>query len=216
MRYKAVLFDLDGTLLDTLEDISDSVNSVLSRRGLPNHDMESYRYFIGAGIEELAMRALPEDMQDEATIDEFVVAIREEYGGRWANKTRPYQGIPELLDTLTARGIKMAILSNKPDNLTGITVASLLSDWRFECVIGAAPDVPIKPDPSMALEIARRLDIPPGEFIYLGDGDTDMKAAVAAGMYPVGALWGFRTASELTASGAARLIDSPADLLELL
>jgi phosphoglycolate phosphatase len=216
MRYRAVLFDLDGTLLDTLEDIADSVNIVLSRSGLPEHDIESYRYFIGEGIEELAMRALPEDMQDEATINEYVAAIREEYGGRWANKTRPYQGIPELLDTLTARGIKMAILSNKPDNLTGITVSSLLSDWRFECVIGAAPAVPIKPDPSMALEIARRLDIPPGEFIYLGDGDTDMKTAVAAGMYPVGALWGFRTAAELTASGASKLIDKPADLLELL
>ncbi len=216
MKYVAVVFDLDGTLLDTIEDLANSMNSVLSRFGFPGHDAEVYKYFVGDGVEKLVIRALPEDSRDETTVARCVSAMREEYGKRWAEKTRPYEGVPELLDSLTDRGIKMIVLSNKPDDFTKLVVANLLPSWRFELVVGARPSVPKKPDPAAALEIAERLEIPPQEFLYLGDTNTDMKTASAAGMYPVGALWGFRTADELIANGAEVVIEKPIDLLELL
>lgn len=216
MKYKAVLFDLDGTLLNTLQDLADSVNSVLSSYGFPEHGLEAYKYFVGDGIEALAQRALPERHRDKATLAKCITAIREEYRKRWANNTRPYQGIPDLLDALTARNIKLVILSNKPDDSTKATVSKLLSKWQFDIIIGASPSVPKKPDPKAALGIAQRLDIPASEFLYLGDSGIDMKTASAAGMYPVGALWGFRTAEELTANGAKALIRNPSELLGLL
>lgn len=210
------MFDLDGTLLDTLEDIADSVNIGLDRLGFPGHDVEAYKYFIGDGVEELAFQALPDDQRHTVTVVRLVAAVREEYRKRWADKTRAYDGIPELLDGLTARGVKMAILSNKPDNFTRLAVSHLLPCWEFSPVIGAQASIPRKPDPAAALQIAERLNIPPGKFIYLGDGDTDMRTALAAGMYPVGALWGFRSGDELAASGARALIEKPTDLLNLI
>ncbi len=211
-----MLFDLDGTLLDTVQDLAESVNAVLSRLGFPEHDIEAYKYFVGDGVEELARRALPEGRRDQATLAKSIAAIREEYSRRWANNTRPYEGIPELLDALTAGNVRMAILSNKPDDSTKATVARLLPNWRFDPVVGASPSVAMKPDPGAALAIARSLNIPPDTFLYLGDTGTDMKTARAAGMYPVGALWGFRTAEELTESGARTIIRDPVQLLDLL
>jgi phosphoglycolate phosphatase len=216
MKYQAVLFDLDGTLLDTVQDLADSVNIVLRRFGFPEHPTESYKYFVGDGVDQLAYRALPENHRDEATVTKCITAIREEYSRRWANNTRPYEGIPELLDTLTARNTRMAILSNKPDDSTRATVSKLLPDWHFDPIVGASPSVPMKPDPEGALEIARSLNIPPNAFLYLGDTGTDMRTACAAGMYPVGALWGFRKADELTESGAKTIINDPGELLDLL
>ncbi|MBM4444165.1 MAG: HAD family hydrolase [Chloroflexi bacterium] len=214
--YRAVLFDLDGTLLDTVQDLADSVNAVLRRHGFPEHDVQAYKYFVGDGVEELARRALPEDQRREPLMAGCVAAIREEYSQRWANNTRPYDGIPELLDALSAAGIPMAILSNKPDDSTRATVSRLLAGWRFHPVVGASASVPMKPDPGGALAIARSLSLPPEAFIYLGDTATDMKTARAAGMYAVGALWGFRTAAELAQSGAQTIIERPGQLLELL
>lgn len=215
-KYQAVLFDLDGTLLDTVQDLADSVNIVLDRLGFPRHNIQAYKYFVGDGVEELARRALPEDHRDQATVARSTAAIREEYSKRWANNTRPYKGIPELLDALTADSVPMAILSNKPDDSTKITVARLLPKWRFDRIVGASPSVAMKPHPGAALAIAHSLNIPPAAFLYLGDTGTDMKTARAAGMYPVGALWGFRTAEELTESGAKRIIEHPGQLLDLL
>lgn len=216
MKFKAVLFDLDGTLLDTIEDLADAMNFVLSRMGFPTHKVEAYKYYVGDGVRDLALRALPEGHRDEETVKKCIPAMRQEYGSRWDRKTRPYPGIPELLDALTARGIKMAVLSNKPDQNTKVVVAKLLSKWRFDVVAGERAGIPRKPDPDAALSIAEQLGIPPQEFLYLGDTNTDMKTAVAAGMYPVGALWGFRTADELLASGAKMLIAKPTDLLDLV
>jgi len=216
MKYRAVLFDLDGTLLDTLDDLADSMNAALGRLGFPSHEVVAYKYFVGDGIINMARRALPEEHRDEVTVARCARLLREEYAKRWADKARPYDGIPELLDALSERGIRMAVLSNKPDDFTRICVSRLLSGWRFEAVVGVSDSVPPKPDPKGALEVAARLHIPPGGFLYLGDTNTDVKTAVAAGMYPVGALWGFRTADELLANGARVLIEKPGDLLELL
>jgi len=216
MRYKAVLFDLDGTLLDTLKDIADSVNTALDHLGFPKHELKAYRYFVGDGREALAIRALPEQHRDMITVDQLATSIEAEYSKRWANNTRPYQGIPEMLGALKDLGIKMAILSNKPQSFTELMVSGLLPQWRFEVVVGALPSMPKKPDPTAALQIAQQLNIHAIEFLYLGDSDVDMKTATAAGMYPVGALWGFRNTDELLAGGAKELIQHPADLLHLL
>jgi len=215
LNFKAVIFDLDGTLLDTLEDIADSMNIVLRSFNFPKHDVAAYKYFIGNGLEALVARAIPEKLKDDSILQQCIVAMREEYGKRWANKTRPYKGIPELLDSLALRGIKMAILSNKPDEFTKTTVANLLPHWQFELVLGAKPSAPKKPDPTTAKQMSKSLNISPTEFLFLGDTAIDMETAKAAGMYPVGALWGFGPAHELSAGGAKLLIEKPGDFLEL-
>ena len=216
MEYMAVIFDLDGTLLNTIDDLADSVNAVLSRRGVPTHAVDAYRYFVGDGVENMVRRALPPDVRDDAMVASCVADVREEYGKRWENKTRPYAGVAELLDSLTERGIKLAVLSNKPDDATKVVVRKLLARWRFDVVLGESPHRPRKPDPGGALEIAAQLDVPPANVLYVGDTDTDMQTANAAGMYAAGALWGFRDADELTANGAQTLLEQPTDLLPLL
>ena len=216
MDYRAVLFDLDGTLLDTLKDIADSVNIALAQLGFPEHEVEAYKYFVGNGRIALATRALPEDYRDQINVDRLAASIEREYSKRWAIHTRAYKGIPDLLQSLSGLYIKMAILSNKPQDSTEETVSRFLSNWRFELVLGAQSSIPMKPDPTSALQIAKQLNIPPMEFLYLGDTDVDMETATAAGMYPIGALWGFRTADELLAGGARELIQYPTDLLRFL
>ena len=216
MRYKAVLFDLDGTLLDTIEDLANSMNAVLHGLDLPEHPIADYKYFVGEGVEELVRRALPEDQRGEVLLREGVAALRREYGKRWAEQTHPYAGIPALLDALTARAVPMAILSNKPHDFTQLIVSRLLPTWPFALVMGAQPSMPKKPDPTAALQMAAQLALSPPEIIYLGDTGTDMMTASAAGMYSVGALWGFRTEAELRATGAKTLLENPLDLLLLL
>ncbi len=216
MKFKAILFDLDGTLLDTIEDLTDSMNTVLNRLGLPGHTVETCKKFVGDGVEIFALRALPETHHDDASVARCAADMREVYRKRWSLKTRPYDGIPDLLDSLTQHNLKMAVLSNKPDDSTKEMVAELLSQWRFDPVMGARSSVPKKPAPTGALEISRYLDLSPEEILYLGDTGTDMKTARAAGMYAVGVLWGFRTADELATSGAEVLIKHPTEALSLL
>ncbi|MHC1742284.1 MAG: HAD family hydrolase [Syntrophobacteraceae bacterium] len=214
MRYQAVVFDLDGTLLDSLNDLANSMNAVLSQNGFATHDVPTYNQMVGDGVRMLVTRALPELHRNDETVETLVSEMREEYGHRRLENTRPYPQIPQLLDALAARHIRMAILSNKPHEATRAVVAALLPAWRFDAVQGESPETPRKPDPTGALRIASRLDIPPEQFLYLGDTDTDMKTANSAGMFAVGVLWGFRGREELMAHGARLLIDAPLQLLE--
>ena len=216
LKYRAVLFDLDGTLLNTIDDLADSMNAVLERFGFPAHPVDSYKLLVGDGIQLFVRRALPEDRRDEASVASCVEATREEYARRWAVKTRPYPGVPEMLDAVAARGVGMAVLSNKPDDFTKKCVAKLLPKWSFGVVRGVRADGRKKPDPAGAIETAQELGIAPGEFLYLGDTNTDMWTAVAAGMFPVGALWGFRSREELVKSGAKVLVAEPAEVAALL
>ncbi len=216
MRVKAVLFDLDGTLLDTLEDIANSANSALIRHGLPQNEVDAYRYFVGDGVAKLISRALPDGKRDSDIIADCVKAFREDYSRNWNVKTRPYEGVPELLHALAAEHIKMAILSNKPDDFTKRCVTELLPNHDFEMILGQRHGIPMKPDPAGALQIADRLGIMPSQFLYLGDSAIDMKTAVRADMFPVGALWGFRPLEELQEHGAQAVIEHPMDLLGLL
>jgi phosphoglycolate phosphatase len=216
MFWKGVLFDLDGTLLDTLADLSDAMNRVLQQMGFPPHSKEAYRRFVGNGASMLVKRALPENRRDDELICSCLDAFLREYGEKWMVRTRPYKGVPAMLDALTNSGLKMAVLSNKRDEITKMSVRELLSKWTFDAVVGQREDVPLKPDPMAALEIAEHLHIPPEEFAYLGDSAVDMETAIAAGMFPVGALWGFRSGDELLAGGAKVLISEPIDIIEVL
>ncbi len=215
--FAAVLFDADGTLLDTIEDLADCMNAVLRHFGFPPHDTDRYKYFVGDGMENLVKRSVPSPVRSDPTlISECLQMMRQNYSAGWNVKSRPYPGIDQLLDGLAQRGIKTAILSNKPDDFMQMMAKQLLPSWRFEAVVGERPLKPRKPDPGSAVEIAELMGISPKNFLYVGDTATDMLTAVAAGMYAVGALWGFRTADELIAGGARKLIEIPSQVLELL
>lgn len=216
MNYECVLFDLDGTLLDTLNDIGSSVNRTLANNGFATHPMDSYRLFVGDGVRKLIERSLPPKAREPETVECCLQEYRSDYSVNWKATTRPYEGVPELLDGLLDRGLKIAVLSNKPDDSTQQCVNELLGNWDFDEVIGADDNLPRKPDPAGAFEIARLLDISPDRFLYVGDTGVDMQTATAAGMYAVGVLWGFRDREELERNGARTLISRPLELMELL
>ncbi len=216
MKYKAIIFDLDGTLLDTIKDLALTVNAVLKRNSFREHPVEAYRYFVGDGIEKLVQRAFPaESIAGRKELTVFVNAVIEEYSRRWSDHTVPYPGVPGLLNYLERRQIPKAIFTNKPHQFALLTVEKLLPEWSFAEVCGITDGMPRKPDPFGAMQIAETLRLNPREIIYLGDTDTDMRTAIAGGFYPVGALWGFRQKEELLAGGAQKLADSPADVIEL-
>lgn len=216
MRFSAVLFDLDGTLLDTLADIAHSANRVLADLGFPTHDIDAYRHFVGEGLIVLFRKALPADVNADEVMPRCAERFREAYGREWNVRTRPYDGIRELLDALTARPIEMAVLSNKPNAFTRKCVREYLPEYKFRMILGQRDNVPRKPDPAGAIEIVNEMGIPAEQFLYLGDSSIDMQTATAAGMYALGALWGFRSLEELQQSGAKTVISKPTDLLELI
>jgi phosphoglycolate phosphatase len=210
---KAVIFDLDGTLLDTLDDIADSTNSILAKRHFPIHDLDDYRRYVGDGVTMLIKRALPEGERTATTIHECVQAFRDEYDLNWKNKTKPYPGIYEMLSALTARQVKLAVLSNKPDDFTKRCVPQYFSQWPFHMVKGLNDNAPPKPDPTGAQQIAAYLKIKPSDILFLGDSGTDMKTAISAKMFPVAALWGFKPREELEHEGVQAFIAHPKELL---
>jgi len=215
MNYRAIIFDLDGTLLDTLQDLALSVNTVLKKHGLEEHPQEAYRYFVGDGIDIMIQRAFPEPMTGKDQLKKLVDMVKSEYSHRWADHTVPYPGVPELLDYLEQKKIPKAIFSNKPHEFAVLTVETLLPHWSFVNIIGISPEMPRKPDPTGALVIAREMGFDTNKIVYLGDTDTDMQTAIKGGFFPAGALWGFRTAAELEAGGAGFLAETPGQIIEL-
>ena len=216
MRFKAVCFDLDGTLLDTLDDLAYCTNKVLSERGFPIHPVDEFRHFVGDGVKMLMIRALPEEARDETLIGECRKDFETIYRECWNRQTVPYHGISELLDSLTKLELKLAVLSNKPHEFTVLTVNHLLQSWNFDVILGQRKKIPKKPDPAGVLEICQKLGLTSEKIIYLGDTATDMKTAFSSGCYPVGVLWGFRNEKELKDNGALQVIKNPLDLLDLL
>lgn len=214
-KYDAVVFDLDGTLLDTLRDIADSVNVALENEGLEPHPVDRYRLMVGNGMDVLVERAIAGRLEGADSIARCQERARSEYARRYNAATHPYDGIRPLLDELSARGVRMAVLSNKPHEYTVKIIHEYLEGY-FEISRGARPDRPKKPDPTQALEILDAMGVAPAQAIMLGDSGGDMETAIRAGMIPVGVLWGFRGAEELRSSGATELIAKPVDLLALL
>ncbi|MEA3497027.1 MAG: HAD family hydrolase [Bacteroidota bacterium] len=215
MKFKAVLFDLDGTLINSIVDIADSMNVVLKKRKFPEHSINEYMKFIGNGIIELVISSLPQNKRDKKTVEECEKEMREIYAEKWLQKTYIYKGIPELLDELTKRNYKLAILSNKPHKYTKKIVEILFDKWNFDIVFGAKNGVAKKPDPVLAFEISKILNISCEQFIYVGDSATDMQTAINSGMYPVGVSWGYKSIKEIKESGAKKIISNPLELLDI-
>lgn len=213
---KAVIFDLDGTLADTIADIAGAVNRALSRRKLPEFGLDRYRLMVGDGFRALIERALPEELRTEAYIEATRAEAAADYSERCLERTSTYPGVPELLSALAVRGIPAAVLSNKPDDLTKKCVAGLFPSFSFALVRGETKDFPRKPDPASALDVCLRLETSPADTLYLGDTGVDMRTAKSAGMTALGATWGFRSEEELREAGADALLARPLSLLEYL
>jgi phosphoglycolate phosphatase len=215
MRFDGVVFDLDGTLVDTLEDLADSMNRVLIAQRFPVHDYAAYKLMVGRGLRQLVSDAIPAEQRDERSLSRCLDLMRAEYRTHCLDKTCPYEGITELLSALRGDGVRLAVLSNKPHDLTQLIVEELIGSSLFEVVMGAQADLPLKPDPTVALAIAERLGASPSRIAYLGDSATDMLTATGAGMIAVGASWGFRGEDELRQGGAQVVIGDPLELLAL-
>lgn len=220
MRYapifKALIFDLDGTLVDTIGDVAASMNAALSARGYPTLEVSEYRKLVGWGLRALARATLPVTARDEATVEACYADALAAYIKKPAVLSVPYPGINELLAKLAERGLPCAVLSNKADPLVKAVVEAVLPGHAFRVLRGERPGVPHKPDPTSALEMAAALGAAPSEIVYLGDSGVDMKTAKSAGFFAVGAAWGFRDREELQRDGADAIIEHPLDLLTFL
>ncbi len=216
MNYRAVIFDMDGTLLNTLQDIGEAANKALRANGLQQYPLESYNFFVGEGVRRLFEYALPPDLINEKMLEKCIDSFLEEYDKQWNINTQLYPGIAEMLSNLTDLGVKLSILSNKPDAFVKQCTDHYLNQWKFEEVMGHSETIPRKPDPTGALLIAEKLKIPDTEILYLGDTGIDMVTANAAKMKAIGALWGFRSREELVNAGAREVIDKPGQILEYL
>lgn len=215
-KITGIIFDLDGTLLNTVEDIMDSCNIALKKLDYPLHSLKEYKQFIGEGMEELVRKALPQDKRDEENIKICLELLREEYKKRYHNKTKPYDGIKDLLKTLLKRGIKMAVFSNKPDDFTLSATKYYFPEIDFCVVLGAKEGNPKKPDPYGANFIIKKLNIPKENIAYLGDSKTDIMTAKNCGVLSVGAEWGFRGKEELISAGADYIVKTPDEFLVLI
>jgi len=211
---KAAIFDLDGTLLNTLEDLADSINYSLAKNGFQTHELSKFPYFVGEGIVKLVSRTLPEEKRSDVTIKNILKDLQEHYGGNWANKTKPYDGIIELVEYLRNNKVKLAVLSNKPHDFAVIMTNFFFKKDDFELIYGESKLHPTKPDPSLANTIANHFGIDKTSCVFIGDTNIDILTAKAAGMFSVGAGWGFRGKDELIDFGADVVFNSPFELLE--
>lgn len=215
-RKKLVIFDLDGTLINSVADLGQATNHALQLHGFPMHDLSKYNYFVGNGVAKLIERALPEQFRDEATIEKVKSDFLDYYMRHKTDLTRPYDGIPELLHALQEKSVKIAVASNKFIAGTKALVMGFFPDIDFCAVLGQREGVPIKPDPYIANEALQLAGVDRGDCLYVGDTATDMQTASNAGLESVGVSWGFRPVSELKDAGAAHIIDKPAELLSLV
>lgn len=210
----AVIFDLDGTLADTIGDLVASVNAMLAAHDFPQHPIADYRTMVGNGFSALIQRALPrEAAEDDRGFKGLLTEASSLYARESLTTTKPYPGIPELLRALQERRIPCAVLSNKPDDMTRHMVSSLFPGMLFLAVIGDKASRPKKPNPASALAIATLAGIPPSRFAFVGDSGVDMETAKSAGMLPLGASWGYRSIEELEAHGAASILEKPSSLI---
>jgi len=215
MKFKGIIFDLDGTLVNSLEDISDAMNKVLQGLNFPTHTYETYQYFIGSGLRNLVSKALPATNNSDEQIEICFECMINEYREICTLKTKPYDGIVELLENLTSQNIKMAVFSNKADELTK-KIASEIFPNHFDQAVGLSTETLKKPNPFEALEIGKKWNLKPEEILFVGDSDIDMQTAVNANMFPVGVTWGYRTEEELKNSGAKLVVNKASELIEIL
>ncbi|MFM8583748.1 MAG: HAD family hydrolase [Planctomycetaceae bacterium] len=212
---RGVIFDLDGTLFDSLLDIAQAANQSLRDCGFEPHAVAAYRVFVGDGVHVLFERALADRPHRPGDIADCAAAFARNYAQTCNCETRIYPGIPRLLAQLQAALIPISVLSNKPDPFVRQCVAHYFADVPFAVVAGQKADVPKKPDPAGALAIAQELGLSPGEVAFVGDSSVDVLTACNAGMWAIGCSWGFRPAAELWEHGARHVVDEPAQLAHL-
>lgn len=216
MKTQLVIFDLDGTLLNTIGDLAVACNAVLALRGLPEHTYAEYCHFVGNGIMRLVERALPEGLRTA----ENVAAVRADFVKYYTEHidihTKPYAGIPELIAELVRRDVSLAVASNKFQAGTEKLIRLFFPGVEFAAVFGQRPDVPLKPSPAVVEEILSLTGVAKERVLYVGDSGVDIETAAAAGVRSAGVTWGFRDRGELVAAGARYIVDKPAELLELL
>ena len=214
MRYKAAIFDLDGTLLDTLDDLADAMNDALRQAGFPAHPADRYKLMVGNGVSNLVRRALPKDRQD--LLEQTLKAMRQNYAKNALNKTSIYPGMRETLSKLRQGDVKLAVLTNKDQTFAVHIVEHYFGKDIFELIWGAMSGRPIKPDPAALVQLLEQLKVQPREAVFIGDSGVDMDVAKAAGVDSIGVTWGFRGKKELLEHHAGAIIDKPADLVKLL
>ncbi len=211
-----IIFDLDGTLLNTIGDLAACCNATLEKHNLPTHSDEDYNSFVGNGIMRLVERAIPEALRSE----ELIAAVRKDFVELYTEKiavnSKPYAGIVELLQKLREKGIDVAIASNKFQAGCEKLAKHYFADIRFATVLGQRPNIPLKPDPYIIREIIQRTSYTPDKILFVGDSGVDMQTAAAAGVDSVGVTWGFRTREELEQSGAKHIVDKASEILALL
>jgi len=215
MKFKGIIFDLDGTLVNSLEDISDAMNKVLQSLNFPTHTYDTYQYFIGSGLRNLVSKALPASNNNEEQIQICFDSMVNEYRKSCTLKTKPYKGIVKLLDHLASQNIKLAVFSNKADELTKKIASEIFPDY-FDTAVGLSTEALKKPNPFEAVEISKNWNLKPEEILFVGDSDIDMQTAINANMFPVGVSWGYRTEEELKTSGAKVVVSKASELIELL
>lgn len=215
MKYRATIFDMDGTLINSLEDLADAVNEMLEHYDFPTHPLEKYRYFVGNGARKLIERTVPKDRStDKNFVDEALKYYDGCYQRRLTVKTKPYDGIIEMLQRLKALNIPRGVVTNKQHVCALELAEKLFPAGMFDYVIGDKDGLPRKPDPTKALKIASDFGVEPSEVAYFGDTSVDMQTAINAGFLPIGVTWGFRPRSELVESGAKLIIDQPLEIFD--
>lgn len=212
---KLVIFDLDGTLLNSLSDLAEATNFALEKHGFPQHELCKFNYFVGNGVVKLIERALPEDKRDEETLNAVLADFKEYYAVHSDDSTNVYDGIKETLSALHDKGVKLAVATNKPDEFTKPLISEIFGEL-FDCVQGSVPELSPKPDPAIALAIMKTLGISPEDALFVGDTNIDIKTGKSAGIETVGCLWGYRTREELTEAGAEHIIETPSEIVGLV
>lgn len=215
MKIEGVIFDLDGTLIHTIEDIAGAANKMFARHGLPEHGLEYYLKWIGSGAVKFIEQAHGGPVSKKQLM-EYVSEFKEVYAGNLHHKSRVYDGIPELLDELVSRGIRIAVLSNKPHKMTQKVMEYYLSSWPFDPVLGQRDEVPRKPDPAAAFEISDAWGMAPENILFVGDSDNDILTARAAGMHVLGVSWGYGRLLDNPVNGMGELISSPSEIITLI
>ena len=213
---KLVIFDLDGTLLNTIEDLGNAANYALSMNGYPTHSLASYPFFVGNGVRNLIRKALPDDARTDSIIDSLLKDFKEYYNEHNTDCTKPYDGIVELLRKLQDNGVKMAVASNKYQQATEKIIASYFGDIDFVAVYGQRDGVNVKPDPSVVFSILADAKVPKSDVLYVGDSGVDMETARRACVDSVGVTWGFRSEKELNEYHADRIVNKVSDIFDIV
>ena len=213
---KLVIFDLDGTLLNTIEDLGQAANYALERNGYATHSMASYPYFVGNGVRRLVTRVLPEDARDDENVDRVLGDFMKYYDEHCIDYTKPYNGMPELLQDLRDMGVMMAVASNKYQQAVSKIIPHYFPDINFVAIEGQREGMNIKPDPSVVFSILAKAQVPKAETLYVGDSGVDMETARRACVDSVGVTWGFRPLKELNEYHANCIVDRPIDILDVV